>query len=233
VLCLHGLTSTPYEVRPPAEALVEAGFRCVGPLLPGHGTTWPELARTARSVWLQAALESYDRLARQHRRVYVLGQSMGGALALAICQRRPVPGAVLLATPLHLRRRVRLLVPLLHRWVPSVAKRSSLLDPEARARHPGYPRMPLAAVHQLLLLLREVRADLGRVSAPTRLIYSRGDQTVDPGDAERIRAALGSRRVDLRYVENSGHVVTLDFAREQVAGYVREFLAELEASGRD
>ena len=38
VLCLHGLTGTPYEVRPPAEALAEAGFACLGPLLPGHGT---------------------------------------------------------------------------------------------------------------------------------------------------------------------------------------------------
>ncbi len=36
VLCLHGLTGTPYEVRLPAEALAADGFACVGPVLPGH-----------------------------------------------------------------------------------------------------------------------------------------------------------------------------------------------------
>ena len=58
------MIGTPYEVRPPAEALATRGFACLGPLLPGHGTDPGELAST-------------------HERVYVLGLSMGGLLALA------------------------------------------------------------------------------------------------------------------------------------------------------
>jgi hypothetical protein len=34
-LCLHGLTGTPYEIRPIGEALAAAGVRAIGPLLPG------------------------------------------------------------------------------------------------------------------------------------------------------------------------------------------------------
>lgn len=50
VLCVHGLTGTPYEVRPPAELLARHGFACLGPLLPGHGQTPQALARIPRAL---------------------------------------------------------------------------------------------------------------------------------------------------------------------------------------
>lgn len=50
VLCVHGLTGTPYEVRPPPELLARHGFACLGPLLPGHGQTPQALARIPRAL---------------------------------------------------------------------------------------------------------------------------------------------------------------------------------------
>ena len=38
-LCLHGLTGTPYEVRPLGEALAAAGIRALGPALQSVGVT--------------------------------------------------------------------------------------------------------------------------------------------------------------------------------------------------
>ncbi len=90
VLCLHGLAGTPYEVRHPAEALAVRGFACVGPLLPGHGTDPEDLAATHRSAWLEAAVRAWDELASTHQRVYIMGLSMGGVLALALSARRDV-----------------------------------------------------------------------------------------------------------------------------------------------
>ena len=46
VLCLHGLTGTPFEVRPLAEALGTAGYTVEVPLLAGHGATLRDLAAT-------------------------------------------------------------------------------------------------------------------------------------------------------------------------------------------
>ena len=48
-LLLHGLTGAPSEVRPVGEALARAGFRAVGPLLPGHGTTPQDLEVVTRA----------------------------------------------------------------------------------------------------------------------------------------------------------------------------------------
>ncbi len=233
VLCLHGLTGTPYEVRPPAEALAEAGFACLGPLLPGHGTHPEELLGLEHGAWQDAALAAWDQLALTHVRVYMLGLSMGGLLALAVSAERPVAGSVLIGTPLRLRPWVTTGVRLLHRWVRSLPKTPSILDPAARDRHPGYRRMPLPALRQLLRLQRALRPRLARVRAPLQLIFSRRDPSVDPSNAGQIARAVSSARRDLIFLEDSGHVSPVDRERERLAASIVDFLTGLEraASG--
>jgi len=228
VLCLHGLTGTPYEVRPPAEALAAAGFYCEGPLLPGHGTSAAELARSSHAEWLAAVVAAHDALAERHERVYALGLSLGGLLTLALAQRRALRGLVLLAVPLDLGWLVHRSVPWLHRVVRQLPKTPAIRDLEARARHPGYDRMPLAAVNQLLMLARDVRAALHRVEAPAQLIFSRLDPTVPARNAELLMRGLASADRELHWLERSGHVLPVDFEQALVAGRVVEFLGRLE-----
>ncbi|MBW2414689.1 MAG: alpha/beta fold hydrolase [Deltaproteobacteria bacterium] len=224
VLCLHGLTGTPYEVRQPAEALAERGFACLGPELPGHGTSPEVLAATSRSAWLEAVLGAFDRLAATHARVYAVGLSLGGLLTLALCQRRPVQGSVVLAAPLELSRAVRWAVPLLAPAIRSIPKTSDIVDDAARARHPGYRRMPLAAVRELMRLQREVERGLDRIESPLRLIYSRADRTVRLEDAERILRQVSSPDPEVITLDRSGHVLPVDLERERVTKEVVDFL---------
>jgi carboxylesterase len=232
VLCLHGLTGTPYEVRPPAEALAAKGFACAGPELPGHGSSPGELARTSRSDWLHAVAAAFDELARQHERVYVLGLSMGGVLALELATRRAVAGLVVIAAPLHLRPLVRHAVPLLARFVTSLPKTPAILDPEARRVHPGYDRMPLAAVRELLELQREVSAKLDRVTAPLQLLYSKSDPTVPVSNADWIRERVAPSPREVHLFERSAHVLPVDYDRAEVAHRTVEFLTALERARR-
>ena len=55
-LCLHGLTGTPYEIRPVAEALAARGIRARGPVLPGHDSTPAELATVPYRAWMDTVL---------------------------------------------------------------------------------------------------------------------------------------------------------------------------------
>ena len=232
VLCLHGLTGTPYEVRPPAEALAAEGFACVGPLLPGHGLPAEALAATEERAWLDSARSEFDRLGATHDRVYVLGLSMGGLLALALGACRSVAGLVVMATPLRLRLVERLAVPLLARVRDSLPRDPAIRDPEAKRHHPGTDRMPLAAAVRLLRLQRLVRDELPRVTAPIHLIFSRADPIVHPRNAQRILATVGSNRRSVRYLESSLHGLTVDIERAQVASDCVRFLRELETVGR-
>jgi carboxylesterase len=232
VVCLHGLTGTPYEVRQPAEGLAEAGFACLGPELPGHGQTPEDLIPVHRSDWVEAALGAWDELSRTHSRVYVLGLSLGGVLALRVATERPVAGVVALAAPVRLRRRVRWGLPLLARLLESVPKTPAILDPEARQRHPGYARMPLAPVRELIRLGEEVLADLAAISAPLRLLYSTGDPTVDPSNAELILERVSSKNRGVDYLHRSAHVLPVDYDRDEVARRCVEFLSGLERESR-
>ena len=230
LLCLHGLTGTPYEVRPPAEIHAELGFACVGPLLPGHGGDWQDLARTPREAWVECALEHFDRLASTHCRVYVSGLSLGGVLALRLAQSRPVAGVLLLAAPIELAPFLRLLVPVVSRVYGSVAKTPAIADPVARERHPGLRRMPLRAVVQLMRLQSEVKSSLHTVRAPLRLLYSRQDPTVSVTNAEKIVRASTGTTAEVEYLERSGHVITVDLERDRVDRWLVRTLAELEKS---
>lgn len=46
VVVSHGFTGSPHGVRAWAESLAREGYAVRMPLLPGHGTSWQELART-------------------------------------------------------------------------------------------------------------------------------------------------------------------------------------------
>ena len=48
VLCLHGFSNTPYEMRPVAEALAARGYHVRAPAMAGHATRPEELAHTRK-----------------------------------------------------------------------------------------------------------------------------------------------------------------------------------------
>ncbi len=228
LLCLHGLTGTPYEVRPPERLVEEHRFACLGPLLPGHGTSPEQLARTSRQAWIESALDAYVRLAATHSRVYVLGLSLGGVLALRIAQERAAAGILLLAAPIDLGCWYRVAVPLLARFKSQVPKTPAIVDPVARDAHPGYRCMPLPAVVELIRLQAEVESRLQCVRSPLRLLYSKSDPTVSVRDAGRILKGAASAEGRVDYLARSGHVITVDVERTQVEDWIVGRLLEFE-----
>jgi carboxylesterase len=225
-LCLHGLTGTPYEVRPLGEALSQAGIRAVGPALPGHNETPQQLARVDCEAWLGAAREHLDALRQQHRVVFGVGVSMGGLLTLALAAEDRMHAAVTVGVPLRLRQPMAALIPVLRFLVPFPRKRvgSDIRDPEARGRHPSYDVMPLAAVRQLQRLQRRVRGALGRIRVPLLAAHGAHDSTADPADSREILDCVASQERRHLLLPNSAHVVPVDRDGPQLAAAVVEFL---------
>src|SRR6266699_1757479 len=62
VLLCHGFTGSPQSLRPWAEYLAEAGLTVSLPRLPGHGTTWQEMAGTRWEDWYAEVDRSFDEL---------------------------------------------------------------------------------------------------------------------------------------------------------------------------
>ena len=76
------------SLRPWAEYLAEAGLTVSLPRLPGHGTTWQEMARTRWEDWYAEVDRGFEELRGQASEIFVMGLSMGGCLALRMAEIR-------------------------------------------------------------------------------------------------------------------------------------------------
>lgn len=226
VLCLHGLTGTPYEVRPLGEAFAAAGLRAVGPVLPGHGGGPEALAVTSHEEWIAAVRDGYRALREEHGRVSVAGLSLGGLLALWLAAAERVDALVVVATPLYLHSRLARLLPVVKRLRRYLPKRvgSDIREREARAAHPSMAVMPVASAHELMRLQRRVRGSLHRVTAPILIAHGRLDATAHPDDARAIARLVSSPERELLWLANSGHVVPVDHDGPALARAAVDFL---------
>lgn len=216
-LLIHGLTSTPYEVRELAEHLHTAGHTVFGPLLPGHGRRLDTLAQIRWSAWTDAVETELQTLYRDHRHVIVGGSSMGASLALWLASRHPVSGVIGLGTPYALRplAYAAYLLRYLRPIIPKVGG-SSIADPIARRAHPSYLGTPTHSVVEMIRLLRAVHRRLPDVTAPLLLLHAWDDPVMPRGNAIAVYERVGSRRKNLVWLYHSAHIVTEDYEKHLV-----------------
>lgn len=220
------------------EALARTGFRVRGLLLPGHGTSVDELERTRWQDWADAVERDVDAMAQRCRRVAVVGQSLGGLLALHLAARRSDLAAVVsLAAPLwlagmsgHIAR--WLTGPLRNRIrrIPKLGG-ADVRDRRVRAENPSYGTIPTRALGELLALMPVVAAALPQVQPPVLVVHARRDHTAPVACAARIAAlATAARARRVRILARSFHLIASDVDRDIVAGEVIDFVGRHAAA---
>ncbi len=237
VLLLHGLTGSPFEVRPVAERLHAAGVRCLAPLLPGHEGPHA-LAATSWRDWLDGARGALEALG-EGRRTLVVGSSMGALLACALAAESPgrVDGLALLAPALELTPAGRLAAwlarrtPLASLWT-LVPKRggSDVADPVMRAANPCLDAVPLRSVGELAELEEHVERLLARVRCPVLVVAGARDHTVTLAGARRLARRIGER-ARLVVLPRSQHLVAIDRDRDRCVAEVASFFDSLPVRG--
>jgi carboxylesterase len=236
-LLLHGLTGSPFELRPVADRLHAAGARCLAPAMAGHESP-AALAATPWRDWVEGARAALLGLPPA-RRTLLVGSSMGALAACALAAEHPdrVDGLALLAPAMELAGAGRLGAWLaahtpLPRVMPVVPKRggSDVADPAMRAANPCMEGVPLASVAELTAMQRHVDALLPRVRCRSLVIAGALDRTVTVEGARHLarRLAGGARLVVL---PRSRHLVAIDVERDRCASEVAAFLDALPARG--
>ena len=240
VLCLHGITGTPFEIRPLAEALGRRGCTVVAPTLAGHGGTLADLAASGWQDWLASAKAALDDLQARvgGGPVAICGFSMGGLLALRLARLYPerISAMAVMSTPLRLRRfqvlgiRALARLPIDYRnhpgaCVPKFAG-SDISDDVLRYENPGLRAFPIAALEALLDLMDTVRADLPAIRTPVLVVHGRQDHTVPMEDSLELTGCLGSEVIERLWLDKSFHIVTLDVERDMVIDGVTRFLSQ-------
>jgi len=234
-LLIHGFTGTPKEMRWMGDYLNLQGYSCLGIRLHGHATDPGDMIHSRWTDWTACVEDGYHLLRGSTDRIFLIGLSMGGVLALLMSTRLEVAGVVGMSTPYSLPREYPLwLLRIYSRFIRYAPKSketpgASWFDKRAYVDHVSYPQNPIISVAELKLLLTAMRAALPEVRKPVLLIHSRDDSYVLPQNLENLHTALvnAADRTKL-LVTGSGHVVTRDAARQQAFESTAEFIKRIE-----
>ena len=230
LLLLHGCGDTPQTLRYLGERLHAAGFTVHAPLLPGHGRGLRDFAAATADDYLRAARTELGRLREGSRWVGVIGLSMGGALAARLAvESSDVRVLALLAPYLTPPPRVALVARTAPLWsiaVPYLGGRggdASVHDPVAREASFAYGVFPPQAVRALCATAAAGRRALSSIRVPTLVVNSREDNRIPLTLQEAATASLAGP-TERHWVTGCGHVITVDYCRDVVAGLVLDFL---------
>jgi carboxylesterase len=238
VLALHGFGATPQEVELVIGIARELGLAALAPLLPGHGTSVLDLARTRFSHWLLAAERALLQLAAEHDQVIVIGSSMGSLIALDLAVDFPdrVLGVGVLGSPIRLPWPYPSLALAAIDWlgIPDFTLPKSapdILDPEGRRTQVTYSEQPAHAGNEVRRAGRRVEGRLGVVSCPAFVAHGRHDRVCPVNNARVVHARLGTpaSEKELLILERSHHIITRDVERGILHTRLRAFIERLAA----
>lgn len=219
ILLIHGFTATTAEVRPMAEKLHQAGYTTAGPLLPGHGTHPDDLNRATWGMWVEKIKQSYETLSRRCTRVFIVGESMGGVLALELGRQHPeITGLFLFAPAIKVSGtwQARILWPFI-KYLKKSNKKDDL-------PWKGYNVYPVKAAAELNKLQKHVQRRLTSITTPAVVFTGKYDQTIAPDTADFLMENIGSAVKHHLHMQQSGHCIILDRELAQVVNHVIEFI---------
>jgi carboxylesterase len=230
-LLVHGFPGSPREMRGLGAFLAEQGFAVLGIRLAGLATQPEDLWRIRWQDWLASLEDGWYLLNDICRRIFLVGLSAGGALALLFASHKPAAGVVAMSTPYALPDDPRLrFLPILRYLMPRVIQGpDEWRDPEAGKGHVVYPYFPTRMVAEVGGLLKAMRAALPLVTAPVLQMHSRQDNTAAPAGAEKIYQALGSADKQLLWLEDTSHNIVMDAQRQIVFRAAADFIHRVGA----
>lgn len=226
VVFIHGILSTP-RFWDEYVAAVPENWSVTSLLLPGHGGTVTAFGRVKWGAWRQHVHGTIGRLRATHRRVYLVGHSMGALLSLLEAAEHPedVAGLLMMAVPLRIRVKPSAIVCNMLKGVGLGE------NPEELARYYGTEQdwrvwryigwIPRYA--ELFALSRQARQALPGLTTPTLAFQHGRDELVSPKSAALLEACPA---VTLTMLKDSLHHDVAGADRQRLLDALRAMCAE-------
>jgi carboxylesterase len=223
ILVSHGFMGTPQSVRYIGERLAQYGYSVLAPRLKGHGTHYFDIETCTHEEWFQSLEQSYLELKQQCTNVFVVGQSMGGTLALWLARKYKDVNGVILINP-------ALSLPALEYLKGETSPRFINEEkPDIKAKDVyeiTYPKAPLKAIHELQTLMERTPAILSEIQSPVLGFVSAVDHVVPPKSTDFIIDHIGSDIKEKVVLQNSYHVASMDHDKDQIVKISHRFVQQ-------
>lgn len=228
VLLLHGFTGSSADVRILGRFLEKNGYTSHAPHYKGHGVPPEELIVTSPEDWWQDVINGYDTLKQAgYEEIAVAGLSLGGVFSLKLALQQPIKGVITMCSPMSMRTTDMMFKGVIE-YAQLYKKLEGKNEQKIELEIEAIKNTGMASLPQLPQLIQEVRQSIDLLYAPILIVQSRQDQVIDPQSANVIYNSVESIQKELKWFEESGHVITLDKERDQLHEDVLAFLNSLD-----
>ena len=229
VFFIHGFMGSPNQFCELMEKVYNEGFSVVSILLPGHGSTGFEFAKSTVGDW-----ESYLRKEilryRDYEKVYFVGHSIGGLLALNMSLEFNICGVVAISSPLK--------IYLLN--LTANGKRLKILcsnkEKEPRKTYIKSFGINKPYLHTVILwirvmfephkLMKKSKKILKNISVPVLTIHSKNDETVSFKSRDLFKEQLLSSAHEAIELIESYHAYYTESEKEIIDSAIVEFISK-------
>ncbi len=229
VLLLHAFTGSSADVRMLGRFLQKRGYTCHAPIYKGHAVPPEELMETSPFDWWQDVENAWQQLQNDgYEEIAVIGLSLGGLLTLKTASTYDVKGLVPMCAPMTTKRNV----DRLYQGVLQYAKEYKQLENKSKEQVEkemnDFKKLPIDTLESISELIEEVRDSLDLIDAPALIVQAKLDEMVELKSAEIIYEGIASDEKELKWYENSHHVITMGEERDQLHEDIYQFLEQLD-----
>ncbi|TQR21467.1 alpha/beta hydrolase [Psychrobacillus vulpis] len=204
VLCIHGFTGGPYELQPFVDYLqTNTDWKIAVPTLPGHGEILSLKKLTAEN-WMMAAEQTLRQLQKEVDRVFVIGFSMGGIIAIYLALRYKIDKLVLLSAAAKYIYPTQLIHDVREITKEAVAGKLEE-NPLFRLYSQKLRDTPIHAAFEFMRLVRMVEPYYGLISIPVCLVQGKKDGIVPFTTAPFLFEHITSKKKELIFSETGKH----------------------------
>ncbi|WP_192797897.1 carboxylesterase [Bacillus luti] len=228
VLLLHGFTGNSADVRMLGRFLEKKGYTCHAPIYKGHGVPPEELVHTGPEDWWQDVMEAYQLLKdKGFEKIAVAGLSLGGVFSLKLGYTVPVLGVVPMCAPMYIKSEETMYQGILA-YAREYKKREQKSPEQIEQEMLEFQQTPMNTLKALQELIADVRNNVDMIYAPTFVVQARHDEMINTDSANIIYNGVESTLKDIKWYEDSTHVITLDKQRDELHEDVYNFLEQLD-----
>lgn len=253
VLLIHGYSGTPGEVSELAFQLARSDITVAVPQLAGHCSSYRALKKTSWQDWYMSVKKAYDLLSQHCETIFVAGLSAGSLLALNLALECPdrIAGVILLSPVFfydgwNISRWQRVFKSIMiHSYLRHIYKvqdkapygikneaiRESIASLLANGKEKNIAKtgnmiVPALGLYEVDKLIKHIQGKLPHIKSPTLVVHSLDDDMASYRNAEYVKNHIGSELIEIVYLNNSYHIITLDNEKELVALNLIRFIQQ-------
>jgi carboxylesterase len=228
VLLLHGFTGHSADVRILGRFLEKKGYTTHAPIYRGHGVPPEELIMSNPAQWWEDVTNAFQHLKDLgYEEIAVAGLSLGGVLGLKLAYSEKIKAMIPMCAPMYFDNNTQLTKGF--KQYSKEYKQLEQKDEETIKKEVASLVDNSKELFEALgKTIQEVKNNVDTIYTPVFIVQARKDQMINTDSATYIYENVESDVKDIKWYEESSHVITMDKEKEQLHEDIFEFLEKLD-----